>query len=261
MLRCKTDAGEKSLYKQYSLCYTVTAMTLSEGVNVDMATDFSRSLAILRKEKGVSQRIACQNLEVTQAVLSHYETGAREPGLSFVAKACDYYDVSADFLLGRTLSRDGGILRQDDISSTEEQKQNRPGKGSISSLFAKKLVVNAMSLLFEYAGRTGHTQLITEMTNFFSAAVYKIFRHFYAFVGENEKDFFSISNKVYISASNADMAESEARLLAVLHGDKQARLELPPISNDALSQEYPRLVQALYALVHQAGERAAKKLP
>ena len=30
--------------------------------------------------------------------------GAREPGLAFVCRACDYYGVSADFLLGRAPS-------------------------------------------------------------------------------------------------------------------------------------------------------------
>lgn len=66
---------------------------------------FSQALAHLRHEKGISQRQAAQDLGVSQALLSHYENGIREPGLAFVAKACDYYQVSADYLLGRTGSR------------------------------------------------------------------------------------------------------------------------------------------------------------
>ena len=72
-----------------------------------MATDFSRTLSLLRQEKGVSQRKAAAELGISQALLSHYENGIREPGLAFVTRACDYYHVSADYLLGRTLSRDG----------------------------------------------------------------------------------------------------------------------------------------------------------
>ena len=34
--------------------------------------------------------------------MSHYENGAREPGLNFVCRACDYYGVTADYLRGRT---------------------------------------------------------------------------------------------------------------------------------------------------------------
>ena len=70
-----------------------------------MATDFSRTLSLLRQEKGISQRKAAGEMGISQALLSHYENGIREPGLAFVVKACDYYHVSADYLLGRTLSR------------------------------------------------------------------------------------------------------------------------------------------------------------
>ena len=67
-----------------------------------MATDFSRTLSLLRQEKGVSQRKAAGELGISQALLSHYENGAREPGLAFVCRACDYYGVSADYLLCRS---------------------------------------------------------------------------------------------------------------------------------------------------------------
>ena len=67
-----------------------------------MATDFSRTLSLLRQEMGISQRKAAAALGISQALLSHYENGAREPGLGFVCRACDYYGVSADYLLCRT---------------------------------------------------------------------------------------------------------------------------------------------------------------
>ena len=75
-----------------------------------MSPEFSRTLSLLRQEKGVSQRKAASALGISQALLSHYENGIREPGLAFVGRACDYYGVSADFLLGRTLSRDGTTI-------------------------------------------------------------------------------------------------------------------------------------------------------
>ena len=65
-------------------------------------TEFSRTLSLLRQERGVSQRTAAGDLGISQALLSHYENGAREPGLDFVCRACEYYGVSADYLLGRT---------------------------------------------------------------------------------------------------------------------------------------------------------------
>ena len=61
---------------------------------------FSQALSHLRHEKGVSQRQAAQELGVSQALLSHYENGIREPGLAFVVRA------SADDLLGRSKQRE-----------------------------------------------------------------------------------------------------------------------------------------------------------
>ena len=61
---------------------------------------FSETMSALRRERGLSQRAAAADLNISQALLSHYENGAREPGLDFVRRACAYYGVSADYLLG-----------------------------------------------------------------------------------------------------------------------------------------------------------------
>lgn len=67
-----------------------------------MEKKFSAILSELRKDKGLSQRQVASDLRISQALLSHYENGAREPGLIFVCRACDYYGVSADRILGRS---------------------------------------------------------------------------------------------------------------------------------------------------------------
>ncbi len=63
---------------------------------------FARVLNSLRRESGLSQKKAAQELGISQALLSHYENGVREPKLEFVLKVCDYYGVSSDYMLGRT---------------------------------------------------------------------------------------------------------------------------------------------------------------
>ena len=70
-----------------------------------MARGFSETMSELRRGRGLSQRAAAAALGISQALLSHYENGAREPGLAFVCRACDFYGVSADYLLGRTEER------------------------------------------------------------------------------------------------------------------------------------------------------------
>lgn len=76
-----------------------------------MLERFPGRLSALRKEKHTSQRTAAQALGVSQALLSHYENGVREPGLEFVVNACSYYGVSADYLLGRSDLRYGAVAQ------------------------------------------------------------------------------------------------------------------------------------------------------
>ena len=71
-----------------------------------MAT-YSERLVELRTEKGLSQKTAALELGISQALLSHYEKGIREFNLDFLCRIADYYDVTADYILGRTDSRSG----------------------------------------------------------------------------------------------------------------------------------------------------------
>jgi len=70
-----------------------------------MKSDFATILSRLRREKGLSQRRVASDLGISQALLSHYENDAREPKLEFVIKACCYYGVTADYILGRINDR------------------------------------------------------------------------------------------------------------------------------------------------------------
>lgn len=56
----------------------------------------------LRKEKGLSQLRLATDLHTTQNTISRYETGEREPGIAELIKIADYFNVSVDYLIGRT---------------------------------------------------------------------------------------------------------------------------------------------------------------
>jgi transcriptional regulator with XRE-family HTH domain len=62
--------------------------------------EFSKMISMLRHERGLSQKRAADDLGISQALLSHYENGVREPKLDFVIRAGEYYDVTTDYLLG-----------------------------------------------------------------------------------------------------------------------------------------------------------------
>lgn len=63
---------------------------------------FNERLKELRAEKKVMQKDVAEYLGLTQKAYCFYELGKREPSITSLIKLCDYYNVSADYLLGRT---------------------------------------------------------------------------------------------------------------------------------------------------------------
>ena len=67
-----------------------------------MATNsvFSDRLTIVREERGIKRQKAADDLGITRASLEYYEKGMRKPDTEMLLKICEYYKVSADYLLG-----------------------------------------------------------------------------------------------------------------------------------------------------------------
>ena len=123
-----------------------------------MSVEFSAKISMLRKEKGVTQRQAAQELHISQALLSHYEKGIRECSLDFVKKAAQYYGVTADFLLGLTESKRGfgDIYVLDTLDSDTE--------------LSPKSIVRAQIYYSEKAAAAGD-EALNYFTDYFSAAL------------------------------------------------------------------------------------------
>ncbi len=49
-----------------------------------------------------SQSDVAKDLKITQRKLSYIETGKTEPSLEDLVRLCEYYGVSADYILGLT---------------------------------------------------------------------------------------------------------------------------------------------------------------
>jgi len=170
-------------------------------------TEFSRTLSLLRQERGVSQRTAAGDLGISQALLSHYENGIREPGLAFVVKACDYYHVSADFILGRTLSREGNMLTEQEILNAAE-----PGnilQGSVLATLQSKLLSGAVGVLFGLLGKLNDKASINAAAGYLGSAVYQLYRHLYRTAGANEAYFSLDPAACTMGTAEADMKLSE----------------------------------------------------
>ena len=55
-----------------------------------------------RKEKGISQREAAIYCDITEKAYQNYELMTREPKLEILIRIADLYNVSLDYLVGRS---------------------------------------------------------------------------------------------------------------------------------------------------------------
>ncbi|MET3508429.1 helix-turn-helix domain-containing protein [Halalkalibacter oceani] len=97
-------------------------------------------IASLRKQKGISQYELADRLGFSRGKLANYEQGSRQPDYDTLNKIADFFDVSVDYLLGRTdnpkghlnIAYDGGGLVAEDEEEEayllEQQKQYRKMK-------------------------------------------------------------------------------------------------------------------------------------
>ena len=168
-------------------------------------------------------------------------------------RACDYYHVSADYLLGRTLSRDGGMIDAEELYDSSEEKGTL--RGSIAATLQKKLIVNSANLLFELLGRTESREAVTAAGSYLSGALYQLYRTLHRKSGGND-GYFALSGEAFLSSA-VDVQMAAARV-AYTQALSEAAQEtaLPAMEDEALTQTYPALVQSAKQTLHTAEEQA-----
>ena len=65
-------------------------------------SDFGERLKTLRKVKKVTQREVAKTIDVTERNYQHYEANTQKPGFEKLIALADYFDVSLDYLVGRS---------------------------------------------------------------------------------------------------------------------------------------------------------------
>ncbi len=220
-----------------------------------MRSDFPRILTLLRKEKGVSQKNAASDLEVSQALLSHYEKGIRECGLEFVVRAADYYGVSCDYLLGRSPDRSGAVLSVEDIPEPDAAGKENVYRGSLLPTLNKKLIANSLNIVYDMLQKSSSRELTIEVSSYLMTAVYKMFRELYSANPKNPDGLFSTDSPVYEALSSAAMEIGEMKVHCTALGietegitpfNQQAKLATSP---EKIANEYPLFATSLSNLI------------
>lgn len=225
-----------------------------------MTADFNRIITLLRKERGVTQKQAAEDLGVSQALLSHYEKGIRECGLDFVVRVADYYNVSCDYLLGRSPDRNGLTLTVEDLPNPETNKDGMY-RGSVLPTLNKKLISNSLNILFDKLNACPDKNLVGEISGFLMLAVYKMFRLLYTAGPRNASNLFGIKASLYPGYSSAAMDIAESNVKAVLKGED---IGMGPalkdtsafvMTTESLSKDYPLYATSLLNLIKSSEQR------
>ncbi|MCI8496707.1 MAG: helix-turn-helix transcriptional regulator [Clostridiales bacterium] len=230
-----------------------------------MNDSFPRIITLLRKERGISQKAAAQELGISQALLSHYEKGIRECGLDFLTRTADFYGVSVDYLLGRTPERSGARLTLEDLPEPDAMGKENAFRGSVLPLLHKKLIFNSLNIVFDKLQKSGNKGLIHEVSAFLMMSVYRMLRVLYRGNSKNPDSSFAVPAPLARGKACAEMEIAEARAIALVEGtsvddfDSIDSTEPFAMSPELLGKEYPLFASSLSNLVQNCESRIAGK--
>ncbi len=204
---------------------------------------FPRMITLLRKEKKISQKQAAEELEISQALLSHYEKGIRECGLEFLVKIAAYYGVSCDYLLGKTSVRE----------SAELQKEKAPRRDRYTPEETK--VLRGFLSVLRFGERFSADDLNDELSGYFKLCIYKAFRGLYAANASNPKELFSLDSRTYSAEITAAMIRKENVIDRLARGEnvygKKAAKSAPELSRELMRARRPEYADAIEAIIDE----------
>ena len=91
----------------------------------DMMSVFGECLKKLRKESGLILDQISSHLGIARTTLFGYESGRREPNMETILRIADLFNVSIDWLFGKTDSKEEAFLmnEKDTVMSEEDKKE------------------------------------------------------------------------------------------------------------------------------------------
>jgi len=86
---------------------------------------FAERLKELREENNMTQEQLGKLLNVTKQAISSYEKGENEPSLDTLVKIAEIFNVSLDYLFGRTKQKDNLYIQNEILINTLNDKNKR----------------------------------------------------------------------------------------------------------------------------------------
>ncbi len=214
-----------------------------------MNKEFGRIITHLRKKRGLSQKDVCAELGISQALLSHYEKGIRECGLNFLIKTADFYDVSVDYLLGRTANPDGTSSDADSIPDVDTLEDVNRSKSNTYCMLNRKLLINSTAVIYSILAEINNKKLSKNISDYLSVAEYNVFRKIYSLKENNKPDIFGLENASADEYCAASLALNNARINDIKNNNNIEGIEL---SDEILSEKFSESYSSLYQMIKNA---------
>ncbi len=214
--------------------------------------DFSRIITLLRKERGITQKQAALDLGISQALLSHYEKGLRECGLDFLIRLCDYYNVSSDYILGRSADRFGAVLSVSDLPADNSAKDSK-FNGSVLPTMNKRLIFSSLNILYDKLAQCGNKELTIKVSDYISLCIYKMFRIMYSSNKSNSQSLFNIHPNIYEGYSTASQIKLCSDINDILN-NKQSKISESclEMTTESISKDYPQHSTGFFNVIKSA---------
>lgn len=220
-----------------------------------MNKDFPRVMKLLRKERGLRQKDAADQLGIAQALLSHYENGKRECGLDFLVHAANFYGVSVDYILGRTSSRNGTVVSEEELPESTASEKYSGDPSGLSIVLRKKLITNAIEVIFSLLMKAKNTKLAKSVSSYIITAVYRAYRMVYSAGGKNDENCFAVPFEDVSGMCAAQMSLDDVK---AKNAARDGTADEQRITNSRIEQEFPKHSAALFSIVTNA-ERELQK--
>jgi len=117
--------------------------------------NISDKIAILRKEKGLSQEALAEKLGVSRQSVSKWESGAALPDTDKIIAMSELFGVSTDYIL----KADEYETPAEDVSESAEEitppsdgKKKKPVKKIIALVLALCIIITAIAIPVHYGG-------------------------------------------------------------------------------------------------------------
>lgn len=218
-----------------------------------MNNEFGRTLALLRKQQGLSQKKVAEDLGVSQGLLSHYEKGIRECSLSFLTKTAEYFEVTTDYLLGLTSSPNSVDIKTDYINTSEELGNSVT---NTYYLINRKLIIDTTTIIYNILSEIDSKKLNRYVSDYIMTSLYNIFRKIYILNEYNPDDFFNVSHS-FENFCDASMKIDLGKINKISSEQKdKMKLELSP---EIINREYREISSSLTELIRNTEKNINSK--